>query len=81
MKLFSTLLIGLLPLTTLAVDFGPFTLTGFAKVEASHASNQCSNCQLIANEDRHRPWADALAQGDWARVEQLAREACQLKLR
>ena len=25
--------------------------------------------------------ADALAQGDWARVEQLAREACQLKLR
>ena len=46
-----------------AIDFGPFTLTGFAKVEASHASNQCSNCQLIANEDRHRPWADALAQG------------------
>lgn len=46
-----------------AVDFGPFTLTGFAKVEASHASNQCSNCQLIANEDRHRPWADTLAQG------------------
>ena len=25
--------------------------------------------------------ADALAQGDWARIEQLAREACQLKLR
>ncbi len=24
---------------------------------------------------------DALAQGDWARIEQLAREACQLKLR
>lgn len=56
-------LISLLPLTTLAVDFGPFTLTGFAKVEASHASNQCSSCQLNANEDRHRPWADALAQG------------------
>ena len=46
-----------------AIDFGPFTLTGFAKVEASRASNQCSNCQLKANEDRHRPWADALAQG------------------
>lgn len=46
-----------------AVDFGPFTLTGFAKVEASQAANQCSNCQLNANEDRHRPWADALAQG------------------
>jgi 2-dehydro-3-deoxyphosphogluconate aldolase/(4S)-4-hydroxy-2-oxoglutarate aldolase len=25
--------------------------------------------------------ADALAQGDWARIERLAREACQLKLR
>jgi 2-dehydro-3-deoxyphosphogluconate aldolase/(4S)-4-hydroxy-2-oxoglutarate aldolase len=25
--------------------------------------------------------ADALSQGDWARIEQLAREACQLKLR
>jgi 2-dehydro-3-deoxyphosphogluconate aldolase/(4S)-4-hydroxy-2-oxoglutarate aldolase len=25
--------------------------------------------------------ADALAQGDWVRIEQLAREACQLKLR
>jgi 2-dehydro-3-deoxyphosphogluconate aldolase/(4S)-4-hydroxy-2-oxoglutarate aldolase len=25
--------------------------------------------------------ADALAQGDWARIEKLAREACQLKLR
>jgi 2-dehydro-3-deoxyphosphogluconate aldolase/(4S)-4-hydroxy-2-oxoglutarate aldolase len=25
--------------------------------------------------------ADALAKGDWARIEQLAREACQLKLR
>jgi 2-dehydro-3-deoxyphosphogluconate aldolase/(4S)-4-hydroxy-2-oxoglutarate aldolase len=25
--------------------------------------------------------ADALAQGDWSRIEQLAREACQLKLR
>jgi hypothetical protein len=63
MKLFATVLVGLLPLTALAVDFGPFTLTGFAKLEASRASNQCSNCQLNANEDRHRPWADALASG------------------
>lgn len=46
-----------------AVDLGPFTLTGFVKIEASQASNQCSNCQLNANEDRHRPWADALAEG------------------
>jgi hypothetical protein len=47
----------------LAVDFGPFTLTGFAKGEVSRASNQCVDCQLIAGEPRHRPWADALASG------------------
>ena len=46
-----------------AVDFGPFTLTGFAKAEISRASNQCSDCQLNAGENRHRPWADALAEG------------------
>jgi hypothetical protein len=63
MKPFVTVLVGLMPLTALAVDFGPFTLTGFAKIEASRASNQCNNCQLNANEDRHRPWADALAPG------------------
>ena len=50
MKLFATVLISLLPLTTLGVDFGPFTITGFAKIEASQASNQCTNCQLNANE-------------------------------
>lgn len=46
-----------------AVDFGPFTLTGFAKAEISRASNQCSDCQLNMGESRHRPWADALAEG------------------
>jgi hypothetical protein len=46
-----------------AVDFGPFTLTGFAKAEVSKASNQCADCQLNAGEARHRPWADALAPG------------------
>jgi hypothetical protein len=46
-----------------AVDLGPFTLTGFAKVEVSRASNQCSDCQFNMGEARHRPWADALAQG------------------
>ena len=53
----------MLPVYAAAVDFGPFTLTGFAKIETSRASNQCSNCQLNANEERHRPWADELAQG------------------
>jgi hypothetical protein len=44
----------------LAVDFGPFTLTGFAKAEVSRASNQCSDCQLNAGENRHRPWVKNL---------------------
>jgi hypothetical protein len=63
MKKQAILIASMLPFYASAIDFGPFTLTGFVKVEASTASNQCSNCQLIANEDRHRPWADALAQG------------------
>jgi hypothetical protein len=63
MKKQAILIASMLPLCASAIDFGPFTLTGFAKVEASRASNQCSNCQLNANEDRHRPWADALASG------------------
>lgn len=46
-----------------AVDFGPFTLTGFAKGEISRANNQCTDCQLNLGESRHRPWADALAEG------------------
>ena len=37
-----------------AVDFGPFTLTGFAKAEVSRASNQCADCQLNLGESRHR---------------------------
>lgn len=46
-----------------AVDFGPFTLTGFAKAEVSRASNQCADCQKELGESRHRPWADTLAEG------------------
>lgn len=47
----------------MAIDLGPFTLTGFAKAEISRASNQCSDCQAVPGEARHRPWADDLAQG------------------
>ena len=59
-----------------AIDFGPFSLNGFAKVEVSRASKICgggpvnslstvgdpqsSACQLFAAENRERPWADAL---------------------
>lgn len=46
-----------------AYDVGPFTINGFAKIEASRASNQCANCQLFPLEDRNRPWADSLAAG------------------
>ncbi|MFM2074179.1 MAG: hypothetical protein RJB34_484 [Pseudomonadota bacterium] len=53
----------LLSPTAWAVDFGPFTLTGFAKAEVSRASNQCTDCQDKPGEGRHRPWADALAEG------------------
>jgi hypothetical protein len=53
----------LLPSLSLAADFGIFNITGFAKIDATRAANQCSNCQFNANEDRHRPWADELAQG------------------
>ena len=62
-----------------AVDFGPFSLTGFAKVEATRTSKVCggdsaqsqssggaagtSSCQLFPDENRERPWADALVLG------------------
>jgi predicted porin len=62
-----------------AVDFGPFTLNGFAKLEVSRASKVCGGgsvnnlntagdtnstaCQLFPGENRERPWADALVLG------------------
>jgi hypothetical protein len=46
-----------------AVDFGPFTLTGFVKLEATSNSNQCAECQRFPNEDRQRLWADQTIPG------------------
>jgi hypothetical protein len=46
-----------------AVDFGPFSLTGFAKVELSRTTNACEDCQREVGEARHRLWADAIAFG------------------
>lgn len=46
-----------------AVEFGPFTLSGFAKLEASRTSNQCSDCQRFPTEDKQRLWADELVPG------------------
>lgn len=46
-----------------AVDFGPFTLTGFIKAEAVRGSNQCPDCQRFPDENRQREWADELVVG------------------
>jgi hypothetical protein len=47
----------------LAVDFGPFSLTGFAKGEATRTSNVCEDCQRERGEARHRAWADDVVFG------------------
>lgn len=46
-----------------AVEFGPFTLNGFVKLEASRSSNQCTDCQRFPAEDKQRIWADELVPG------------------
>ena len=46
-----------------AVEYGPFTLNGFVKLEASRASNQCGDCQRYPTEDKQRVWADELVPG------------------
>jgi predicted porin len=46
-----------------AVEYGPFTLTGFAKVEWVRGSNQCSDCAVFPLENKQRQWADALRYG------------------
>ena len=46
-----------------AVDFGPFSLTGFGKAEAGWVSNYCDTCQREPGEDRQRKWADDLVYG------------------
>jgi len=49
--------------TAQAIDYGPFTLTGFAKAELGRSSNQCSDCQRFPGEDKQRVWADQLVVG------------------
>lgn len=46
-----------------AVDFGPFSLNGFAKAEVENGSNHCIDCQRFAGEDKQRFWADELVPG------------------
>jgi len=48
-----------------AFDFGPFSLTGFAKAEATRVSPYCKNnsCQVDPLATKEFPWADELVQG------------------
>lgn len=46
-----------------AVEFGPFSLTGFGKAEIASTSNVCKDCQREAGEARHRQWADDILFG------------------
>jgi len=47
----------------LAIDFGPFSLTGFAKAEFTRTTNACEDCQRELGEARHRVWADDIVFG------------------
>lgn len=52
-----------LPATGHAIDFGPFSLTGFAKAEVKRVSDYCPNCQRDPSATKEFPWADELVQG------------------
>lgn len=52
-----------LPAASQAIDFGPFSLTGFAKAETQLSSNQCPDCQRFPGEDKQRFWADEVVYG------------------
>lgn len=55
--------LSLAPLLATALDFGPFTLTGFLKNEVVRSSHQCPGCQVEPLENKQRAWADALVSG------------------
>jgi hypothetical protein len=60
----SLLAAALLPATAShAIDFGPFSLNGFAKLEMQRNSNNCPDCQRFPNEQKDRFWADELVPG------------------
>jgi predicted porin len=48
-----------------AIDFGPFTLSGFAKAEATRVSSYCedNSCQVDPQATKEFIWADELVQG------------------
>ncbi len=46
-----------------AFEYGPFSLTGFAKVGLGYVSNGCKDCQRDTSAGRHFVWTDDLAFG------------------
>ena len=46
-----------------AIDFGPFSLNGFAKAEVTPVWPYCDDCQVARGENKQRYWADQLVQG------------------
>jgi hypothetical protein len=46
-----------------AIEYGPFSLTGFAKLSAGVVSNGCERCQRDPDAGRHFIWADDIAFG------------------
>ncbi|MBT9486240.1 MAG: hypothetical protein IV093_01905 [Rubrivivax sp.] len=46
-----------------AFEYGPFSLTGFAKVGVGRVSNGCEGCQRDPTAARHFIWADDLVYG------------------
>jgi hypothetical protein len=48
-----------------AIDFGPFSLTGFAKIDVTRISSECplKDCQVEKFASREFVWSDPLVQG------------------
>jgi hypothetical protein len=46
-----------------AFEYGPFSLTGFAKVGLGYVSNGCKDCQRDTSAGRHFIWTDDMAFG------------------
>lgn len=57
------LVFGALTASAQAIDIGPFTISGFAKVEATRGSDQCPNCAVNPFEGKDKIWADPLIPG------------------
>lgn len=55
--------LGALAAPAQAIDVGPFTLNGFAKIEVTRGSNQCPDCAVNPNEGKDKIWADPLIPG------------------